>query len=177
MRVSNFASYSNSDSAYKMDVYFGPVTWLLLMKGFDEKGVMNFVWSEVLKYHVFTVRLSSSDSIPNRYWITKVTVKYAVFFRIREGASLPVMFRYDCLYYGESQLFLGFTWKQNMRTYTRHSTSVDFPLEFIIRILYHFDRGFWYLLRDARFEFRTGCQQHWGLSRFATLQKNSSSMH
>ena len=111
------------------------------MKGFDEKGVMNFVWSGVLKYHVFTVRLSSLGSIPNRYWITKVTVKYAVFFRMGEGVSLPVMFCYDCMCYGESQLFLGFMWKQNMRTYTRQSTSVDFPLDFVIRILYHFDRG------------------------------------
>jgi hypothetical protein len=78
------------------------------MRGFDEKGVMNFLWSEVLKYQAFTVRLSSSDSIPDRYWITKVTVKYAVFFRMREGVSLSVIFRYDCMGYGESQLFLGF---------------------------------------------------------------------
>jgi hypothetical protein len=112
------------------------------MEVFDEKEVMNFVWSEVLKYHVFTVRISSSDSIPKRYWITKVTVKYAVFFRMRERVSLPVMYRYDCMCYGESQLFLRFMCKQNSRTYTRHSTSVDFPLEFIIRILYRFDRGF-----------------------------------
>lgn len=108
MRVSNFASYQNSDSAYKTNVYFGPITRVFFMKGFDEKGIMNFVWSEVLKYHVFTVRISSSDSIPNRYWITKFTVKYAVFFRMREGVSLPVIFRYDCMCYGESQLFLGF---------------------------------------------------------------------
>jgi len=96
VRVSNFASYPKSDIAYKMDVCFGPVARVLLMEGFDEKGIMNVVWSEVLKYHVFTARLSSSDSIPNRYWITKLTVKYAVFFRMREGVSLPVMFRYDC---------------------------------------------------------------------------------
>jgi hypothetical protein len=70
------------------------------MKGFDEKGVMNFVWSEVLKCHVFTVRLSSLDSIPNRYWMTKVTMKYAVFFRMRDGVSLPVMFRCDYMYSG-----------------------------------------------------------------------------
>jgi hypothetical protein len=91
-----------------MDVYFGPVTRVLLMKGFDEKDFMNFVWSKGLKYHVFTVRISFSDSIPNRCWITKVTVKYAVFFRMRDGVSLPVMFRYDCMCYGELQLFLGF---------------------------------------------------------------------
>jgi hypothetical protein len=36
------------------------------MKGFDERGVMNFVWSEVLKYHVFAVRRTSSENIPNR---------------------------------------------------------------------------------------------------------------
>lgn len=107
MKVSNFASYPRSDSAYKTDVCFGPVTRLLLMKGFDKKGVMNFVWSEVLKYHAFTVRLSSSGSIPSRYWITKVTAKYAVFYGMREGVSLPVNFRCDCMCYGESQLFLG----------------------------------------------------------------------
>jgi len=96
MRFSNFASYPKSDSAYKTDVCFGPVARVLLTKGFDEKGIMNVVLSEVLKYHVFTVRLSSSDCIPNRYWTKKFTVKYAVFFRMREGVSLPVMFRYDC---------------------------------------------------------------------------------
>jgi hypothetical protein len=108
VRVSNFASYPRSDCAYKTDVCFGPVTRILLMKHFDEKGVMNFVWSEVLKYLVFTLRLSSSGSIPSRYLITKVTAIYAVFFRRRESVSLPVKFRYDCMCYGESQLFLGF---------------------------------------------------------------------
>ena len=101
-----------------IDVYFGPVTRVLLMKGFDEKGVMHFVWSEVLKYNVFNVRISSPDNIPNRYWITNVTVKYAVFFRMRDGVSLPVMFRYDCVCYGESQLFLDFMWKQYANLYS-----------------------------------------------------------
>jgi hypothetical protein len=44
---------------------FGQLTRVVLMKGFDERGVMNFVWSEVLKYNVLPC-----DVLPQTTFLT-----------------------------------------------------------------------------------------------------------